>query len=101
MLMFRYEAIGEELKAQTQVKTTDYDYINAAKITTPALYTMLKCYYSAAKNINCGDIKGEYEGEDWYFFEGHCGDQFGPSTYHLESLTHKKNQFAQFCAQFD
>lgn len=76
--MFKYEAIGEELKLQIQVKTTDYGYITAAKITTPALYTMLKCYYSAAKNISCGDIEGEYEGEDWYFFEGHAADQFGP-----------------------
>lgn len=99
--MFKYESIGEELKAQTQVKTTDYGYITAAKITSPALYTLLKLYYSAANNINCRDIEGEYESEDWYFFEGQAGDQFGPSTYHLESLTHKKNQFVQFCAQFD
>ena len=101
MFMFKYEAIGEELKSQTQVKTTDYGYITAAKITTPALYTMLKYYYGAAKNICCDDIEGKYEGEDWYFFEGHAGDQFGPSTYRLESLTYKKNQFAKFCSQFD
>ena len=99
--MFTYEQIGEELKARTQVKTNNYDYIIAAKITTPALYSVLKYYYSAAKNINRDDIDGHYEGEDWYFFEGYAGDQFGPSTYHLESLTHKKKKFEKFCAQFD
>lgn len=100
--MFKYEEIGEELKAQTQVKTTDYGYITAAKITSPALYELLKFYYSAMVDVNCRDIEGKYEGEDWYFFEGYGGDRFGPSTYHLESLTHKKNQFMQFFyAQFD
>lgn len=103
--MFKYEEIGEELKAQTQVKITDYGYITAAKITSPALYELLKLYYSNA-NHPCGSnyypyIDGSYEGVDWYFLEGHDGDREGPSTYHLESLTYKKNQFAQFCAQFD
>lgn len=103
--MFKYEKIGEELKAQTQVKTTKYGYITAAKITSPALYELLKAYYAEAKQP-CGFydypfIDGTYEGEDWYFFEGQPADRDGPSTYHLESLTHKKRIFAQFCAQFD
>lgn len=103
--MFKYEEIGEELKAQTQVKTTNYGYITAAKITSPALYELLKLYYSNAKH-SCDYnyypyIDGIYEGEDWYFLEGEPANLLGPSTYRLESLTYKKNQFAKFCAQFD
>lgn len=103
--MFKYEEIEEKLKAQTQVKTTDYGYITAAKITSPELYNLLRLYYSNA--IRCCDsyyypyVAGEYEGEDWYIFEGRSGDQFSSPTYRLESLTYKKNQFAKFCAQFD
>lgn len=103
--MFKYEAIGEELKAQTQVKTTNYGYITAEKITSPALYELLKFYYSNAKHycdsIYYPYIDGIYEGEDWYFLEGEPANLLGPSTYRLESLTYKKNQFAKFCAQFD
>ena len=103
--MFKYEQIGEELKARTQVKTTDYGYITAAKITSPDLYELLKLYYSNAKHycdpVYYPSIDGIYEGEDWYFLEGEPADLLGPSTYHLESLTRKKKKFEKFCTQFD
>lgn len=107
--MFKYQKIGIEIaKSGIPYKSDKYDYIIAAKPNSLETYNLLKAYYSAAKTsgcdtwyINSPNIMGEYEGEDWYFLEGHDADRDSPCTYRLESLTYKKNKFADFCAQFE
>ena len=104
--MFRFQEIGIEiLKTGIPYKANEYGNIIAAKPNSLETYNLLKEYHAAAKSscyssLSISDIDGEFEGEDWYFFEGEPGDQYGPSTYRLESLTHKKKVFAAFCEQF-
>lgn len=100
--MYKFQEIGIEiLKKGIPYKADEYGYIVAAKPNSLEAYNLLKEYYAAAKSssyssLSISDIDGEFEGEDWYFFEGEPADRDGPSTYHLESLTYKKKQFEQF-----
>ena len=101
--MFRFKILGTELAQQTHIKTNHWGSITAAKITSPELYELLKSYYKAAKSPPQYEIyiDGEYEGDDWYMLEGEAGDRDSPSTWRLESLSYKKKQFEEFCAQFE
>ena len=102
--MFKYEKIAIELKRLIPVKENYAGYITAAKPYSPETFQLLKEYYAAAKGTCFSEptIFGKYEGEDWYFLEGDNNPNYeGPSVgYYLESLTHKRKVFEEFCATF-
>ena len=105
--MWQFEALQEEMKARGIKLKVDNYIVTAAKASNEEDYELIKAYYKSAKSSSCYynsytiEIDGEYEGPDWYFFEGSPADRWGPSTYHLESLTHKKKMFEEFVRGFE
>lgn len=105
--MFNYEKVGLTLKERDVIiKEDKYGYFTAVKVFCEEDYQLLKLYYAEAysscwSRTPVSEIAGEYEGPDWYFFEGSPGDRYGPSSYRLESLSFKKKKFEEFCAQYE
>lgn len=103
----RYDQVVAQVRADTKVKEDKYGDIKAAKVKNEQDYELLKRYWTLACAPACFpqdiDVKGEYEGPDWYFFMKSSVDMGGwhLDEYWLESLGYKKKVFEEFCREYE
>ena len=96
--------LENELLEQITVKMELPHRINAFKITSRSDFDLMIEYLSAAHSI-CNDptpikINGNYHGADWYFLEEHdFMSQY--DRFYVETLSEKKQRFAEFVRQFE
>ena len=106
--MWKFEAIGKQIKDKLKYKADKYGSIYAVKCETQADFDLMKSYYAEAYT-SCYDptprkIRGEFEGADWYFIKK-CDVDYGmgahETKYWFETLTQRKKKFAEFLAEYE
>lgn len=105
--MSRYDDVLEKVKATIECKYNDLNMAIAYKIHNEEEYRLVLECENLGK-MSCCDYKEhykyDYKGEDWYFFchnSSYEGMDGRFEEYWQETLTEKKNKFADYCKQFD
>lgn len=93
-----------------EVKESEYGRVESAKINNCEEFELLREWEKVAYSPRCGgwcsieiDVKGEYNGPDWYF-PMHCSEDLGGAhldSYWIESLSERKDKFRKFCERFE
>ena len=108
--MRHYLEINKKLHEMLEVKENKYGSGEAVKINNYEEFELFREWERVAYSPGCGgwrsieiDVKGEYNGPDWYF-PMHSSEDLGGAhldSYWIESLGERKNRFRKFCERFE
>ena len=107
--MSGYTELCKQVLDAMPVKRAFWGRIEAVKAATADQFELAKEMWTAGQGTFCREypwvtIQGAFSGADWYSLEETCIDAGMDgcwSEYKIESLTEKKEKFAQYCAGFE
>ena len=101
-----FDDLLEKTKSILRTKTNEFGIVKSAFVTSEEDFKLLTLYFGYAKG-SCGhSVQNEFDKcyyrgtPDWYFLEGEPADRDGPSTWHFETLTEKKEKFQKFVEEY-
>lgn len=106
--MANFIELDNKIRNELQCKTNEYGSVKAVKINNETEYQFLKEWHAAGsssclRSIRLEEIKGNYEGPDWYFPKSSNEDMGGWHIYEywIESLKGIKRDFEVFCKDYE